>query len=71
MSRTILKPDLIIIYCKYVSAARQDDRLPLSSIPWPVWAPMESQLAMGESLVKDLEKESGPLHENVLQVGIK
>ena len=56
-----------------VQANDPDDRVPLPSIPWPIWAPSwarggdSQQEEAVDRLAKDLERESGDLDENLLQ----
>eukprot|EP00439_Symbiodinium_sp_Y106_P074844 s143_g14.t1 len=47
---------------------KDDGRLPLTCIPWPIWQTTEQRLAEADKLVEELEKKTGPLGDNVLQV---
>ncbi|CAE7710490.1 unnamed protein product, partial [Symbiodinium sp. CCMP2592] len=47
---------------------KDDGRVPLTSIPWPIWQTLDQRLAEADKLVEELEKKTGPLSDNVLQV---
>ena len=49
---------------------QDDGRLPLTSVPWPVWQTTDQRLAEADKLIEDLEKKTGPLSDNVLQAGL-
>ncbi|CAE7597960.1 unnamed protein product [Symbiodinium sp. CCMP2592] len=46
---------------------KDDGRVPLTSIPWPIWQTLDQRLAEADKLVEELEKKTGPLSDNVLQ----